>query len=249
MENPFGTAAGAKQEENQGFKELPLDVWFLARTSDRGGAAPFIKDTNEGVPFMFKSGMYCVGGDDKQVKANMFGSYCFFQAFIRPSYKDQGGPQSQEDYDTLSGRMTGIMNACLSPGIEGSEARWANTMAQLSAYAAELANSTDPEIRTTAEMFDVPNSDGLRDNAAYMATVFALLLRTSPRQVIVNLKIDKGKNGDRNDTVVGSFKDAIEANAKTKAKVAIVPFESKEGETFGLYATAEADGEGDPTDF
>ncbi len=237
MQNPFGTAAGnKKQEESGGFTELPLGVWFLARTSDRGGAVPSIKDTREGVPFIFKTGLYCVGGDGKEVTPRMFGSYAFYQAFLRPNYSEQGGPQSQDDYDSLSGRLTGFINHTLSPGIEG-EARWANSMRQLVAYANELSESSDPDLRLTQSMFQVEGTDFI-DNAAYMATVFALLLRNSPRLVIVNQKVDKGKNGDRNDIVVGSVKDAIPSNAKTKTGATIEPFPSREGEVFDLYSEA-----------
>ena len=239
MENPFGTASGKNQEET-GFAELPLNEWFIARTSDRGGAVPSIKDTKEGVPFMFKSGLFCVGGDDVKVKKSMYGAYAFFSAFMRPNFKDQGGPQSQDDYDALSGRLTGFMNATLSPGIEDKEARWMNTMKQLVEYANELQESADPDLKLLPEMFDVEGTD-MRDNAAYMATVFALLLRNSPRLVIVNQRIDKGAKGDREDTVVGSFKDAIPANCKTKAGKPIEMFPDKEGEVFELYGKTEGD--------
>lgn len=239
MENPFGTASNKPQEES-GFTELPLGVWFLARTSDRGGAVPSIKDTRDGVPFIFKTGLFCVGGDGKTITPKMYGSYAFYQAFLRPNYSEQGGPQSQEDYDSLSGRLTGFINHTLSPGIEG-DARWANSMRQLVAYANELTESTDPDLRLTPDMFSVGD---LRDNAAYMATVFALLLRNSPRLVIINQKVDKGKNGDRNDIVVGSCKDAIAANAKTREGKPIEPFANREGEVFDLYTTSEDDGEG-----
>jgi hypothetical protein len=246
MENPFGSASNKPQEQSEGYAELPLEVWFLARTSDKGGAAPYIKDTREGVPFIFKTGLYCVGGDGTQVTRRNFGGYTFFQAFIRPNYSEQGGPQTQEEWDTLSGRLTGFINAVLSPGIEDKAERWSHSFQLLTGYATELANSNDPDLRTTGEMFDVDG--GMRDNASYMATVFALLLKSSPRQVIVNQKVDKGAKGDRNDIVVGSFKDAIAANAKTKAGAAIEPFPSKDGETFDLY-TVRAEGEGTPSDF
>lgn len=247
MENPFGTA-GDKPQTEQAFTELPLGKWFLARTSDRGGAVPQIKESREGVPFLFKTGLYVIGGDGESVKPNMYGKYCFFQAYLRPNYKDQGGPQSQEDYDSLSGRLTGFMNACLSSSIKDPAARWTNTMSQLVAYANELTDSADPDTKLTPTMFEVEGTD-LRDNAAYMGYVFALLLRTSPRNAIVNLKIDKGAKGDRNDVVVQTAKDATVKNATGRDGKTIEAFESREGEVFDLYPNPAEGEEGDAANF
>jgi len=235
----FGSAVGRKQEESVS-RELPIKQWFVARIATQGGAKPHIKDTNDGIPFMFKTGLYCVGGDGKVVKENMYGLYTFFNAFLRPNYKDQGGPKSQDDYDALNGRLVGFMNALLSPGIEDKEARWKNTLRQLGDYAVKLAESNDPETRCDANTFTLEG--GIVDNAAYMATVFVFLIKESPRNVIVNQRLDTGKDGDRNDLVVGSFKDAITDNAK-----GLQMFTSRDGESYEFYG-AEAES-ADPKNF
>jgi hypothetical protein len=235
VKDVFGSATGRKQEETTS-RELPVKQWFIARIATQGGAKPHIKYTNgDHLPFMFKTGLYCIGGDGKQVKENMYGLYTFFNAFLRPNYKDQGGPQSQDDYDALNGRLVGFMNALLSPGIEDKEARWANTQRQLGEYAGKLAEDSDSERRCDAGTFTLDG--GIVDNAAYMATVFVFLLIDSPRHVIVNQRVDKGKDGDRNDLVVGSYKDAIDGNAK-----GLTMFTSRDGEAYEFYgATSEED--------
>jgi len=239
VKDPFGSAQGKKQDEAVS-RELPIKQWFVARIATQGGAKPHIKDTNDGVPFMFKTGLYCIGGDGKGVKENMYGLYTFFNAFLRPNYKEQGGPQSQDDYDALNGRLVGFMNALLSPGIEDKDERWASTQAQLGAYAGKLAEDTDPERHITAATFTL--DDGIVDNAAYMATVFRFLVLDSPRNVIVNQRVDKGRDGDRHDLVVGSYKDAIEANAK-----GLKMFTSRDGEAYDFYGAAETSA--DPSNF
>jgi hypothetical protein len=228
----FGSAGNRKQEE-QVSRELPLKVWFVGRTSTMGGAVPSIVESRDGVPFKFKTGLACVGGDGKSVTDRMFGIHAFFNAFLRPNMKDQGGPSSQDDYDQLSGRLVGFMNACLSPGIEDKDARWQNTLGVLGNYAAKLAEDTDPERHLTANDFRV-NGGEIIDNAAYMAFVFVNLLKDAPRLVIINQRLDKGKNGDRNDIVVGSYKDAIAGNANGLAM-----FTSADGESYDLYGAAE----------
>ncbi len=248
MNDLFGTAASAPQQESTGPVELPTGKWFVARTSDRGGAAPKIVDGKDGQPFLFKTGLYVIGGDGKSVNSRMYGSYTFFQAFIRPNYKEQGGAQSQADFDALNGRLVGFMNTLLSPGVEDKEQRWVSTRSRLSAYAAILAEETDPDRRLTPDMFQVTLGDGSQgqDNANYMVRVFTLLLQAEPQYAIVNQKVDKGRNGDRNDLVVGSFKDATEKNSKT-TNGQLEMFESREGELFAFYG-ASTEGE-DPTTF
>jgi hypothetical protein len=250
MENPFGTASGREQTEQTARPDIPLGEWFIARTSDRGNAKPYIKDTRDGRPFIFKTGLFCVGGDGVKVVERMYGGYAFFQAFIHPNYKDQGGPQSQDDYDALSGRLTGFINAVLAAGIEDKNERWAASMSILASYASELAETTDPDKRVTGEMFDVTHDDGqeFRDNGAYMAEVFASLLREAPRLVIINQKIDKGRDGDRNDVVVGSFKDAISSNLKTKTGT-LQLFPDREGNKYELYDEATTGGDEDNSNF
>jgi hypothetical protein len=249
MENPFGTAANKPQTETTGVMDLPLNVWFLARTSDRGGAVPSLKYSTDGTPFLFKTGLSCVGGDGVEVTQQMRNSYTFLDAYLRPNFSDQGGPQTQDDFDQLSGRMTGFMNACLSPGIEDKDARWANTQAQLVAYANVLAEETDPDRKLTGAMFEIQTANGetVRDNAAYMVSVFALLLQSSPRLVIVNQRVQKLKDG-REKIVVGSFKDAISANAKTQKGKVIEPFPTRDGEVYELYGDSSGTGE-DATTF
>jgi hypothetical protein len=237
----FGTASGTKQEETVSV-ELPTGKWFVARTSDRGGAVPKLITGKDDQPFLFKTGLYVIGGDGKSVTERMYGKYTFFQAFIRPNYKDQGGPQSQADFDALNGRLVGFMNTLLSPGTEDKDARWQTSLTRLAEYAAVLKDETDPDLRLTPDMFVVTTEAGeqRQDNAAYMATVFTLLLRGAPEYLIVNQKVDKGRDGTRSDLVVGSFKDATEANAAKTTNGALSMFESRDGESFAFYGVNEA---------
>ena len=257
MNDLFGTASGAKQEETVSV-ELPVGKWFVARTSDRGGASPKLITGKDDQPFLFKTGLYVIGGDGKSISERMYGKYTFFQAFIRPNYKDQGGPLSQADFDALNGRLVGFMNTLLSPGIEDKDARWANTIRRLGEYAAVLKDETDPELRLTPGMFAVQvdvaaegqpeDIQERQDNAAYMVSVFVLLLKGSPEYLIVNQKVDKGRDGTRNDLVVGSFKDATEANAAKTTNGALSMFESREGERFEFYGVTPESAE-DVTQF
>jgi hypothetical protein len=241
----FGTASNTKQEESVSV-ELPTGKWFVARTSDRGGAAPKLITGKDDQPFLFKTGLYVIGGDGNTVTDRMYGKYTFFQAFIRPNYKDQGGPLSQADFDALNGRLVGFMNTLLSPGTEDKDARWQTTLTRLGEYAAVLKDETDPDLRLTPEMFatqvELENGsvEERQDNAAYMASVFVLLLKGAPEYAIVNQKVDKGRDGTRSDLVVGSFKDATEANAAKTTNGALTMFESREGELFQFYGVSEA---------
>lgn len=248
MNDLFGTASGAKQEETVSV-ELPIGKWFVARTSDRGGAAPKLIEGPTG-PFLFKTGLYVIGGDGKSVTSRMYGKYTFFQAFIRPNYKDQGGPKSQADHDALNGRLVGFMNTLLSPGTEDKDARWQTTLTRLGEYAKVLSDETDPELRLTPDMFavqvDISKDDEpeeiveRQDNAAYMASVFVLLLKGNPEYAIVNQKKDTGRDGTRDDLVVGSFKDATEKNAAKTSNGKLSMFESREGELFEFYGETAA---------
>jgi hypothetical protein len=250
MKDLFGTAASAVQAESTGPAELPTGKWFAARTSDRGGASPTIVMGKDDQPFLFKTGLYAVGGDGKTVTEKMYGAYTFFQAFIRPNYKEQGGPQSQADYDALNGRLVGFMNTLLSPGIEDKEARWNNTLSRLGAFAGLLKDESDPDKHLEPAMFAVTLGDGStgQDNAHYMVRVFTMLLLDQPGLAIVNQKLDKGRNGDRNDLVVGSYKDATVANSKT-TNGQLVMFTSREGEVFAFVDPASNGGGSDVTAF
>jgi hypothetical protein len=252
----FGTAAGAAQEETISV-DLPIGKWFVARTSDRGGAAPRLIEGATG-PFLFKTGLYVIGGDGKSITERMYGKYTFFQAFIRPNYKDQGGPKSQADHDALNGRLVGFMNTLLAPGTEDKDTRWQTTLTRLGEYAKVLSTETDSDLKLTPEMFSVQvdiaaegepeNIVERQDNAAYMASVFVILLTGSPEYAIVNQKLDTGRDGTRSDLVVGSFKDATEKNAAKTSNGKLFMFESREGETFEFYGESAVSAE-DVTQF
>jgi hypothetical protein len=147
------------------------------------------------------------------------------------------------------------MNTLLAPGTEDKDARWQTTLTRLGEYAAVLKDETDPDLRLTPEMFatqvELENGsvEERQDNAAYMASVFVLLLKGAPEYAIVNQKVDKGRDGTRSDLVVGSFKDATEvgsfkdateANAAKTTNGALTMFESREGELFQFYGVSEA---------
>ena len=225
-----------KQEANSGGLELPEKIYFIGRTSDKDKAGPQIVSTHEGVPFMFKTGVFAIGGDGEKVTPRHYGRYGFFSAYIRPNYKDQGGPQNQEEWNTLSGRLVAFINATLSPGIEDDDEAWTNAYDQLAAFAAEVADDVATPMKP--EFFDVEGSE-FRDNAAYLASVFAMLLMASPRTLVVTVEKQARRNDpDKIDTVIRAFRAGTAENAARSGKLNIYP--SRDGEQFEFAPTTSA---------
>lgn len=216
-----------KQEASGAGLELPEKVYFVGRTSDKEKAGPQIVSSKDGAPFLFKVGVFAIGGDGESVTPKHYGRYAFFSAFLRPNYKDQGGPQNQDEWNTLSGRLVSFINATLSPGIEGDDDAWLNSYDRLAEYAAELNDRAAQPIKP--EFFD--NPDGTRDNAAYLASVFAALLQESPRTVLVSVVREKRRNDpSKVDTNVLGYRAGTAEEAAKAGKLTIFP--SRDGELF-----------------
>jgi hypothetical protein len=239
MEDLFGMRE--VKQKGASYDELPQNVYLVARTSDKEKAGPRIVENRDGEPFLFKTGVFVIGGDGEKVGKKFFGRYAWFSAFLRPNYKEQGGPQTQEEWNTLSGRLVSFINATLSPGIEDEEAAWNNSYDQLANYALELKDATQP---LTPDMFNLP--EGGRDGAAYMASVFAGLLRTSPRTILASTVQEAQRNDPtRIDTNVRGYRAGTAEEAAKAGRLAIFPNRDGVVEYEFAPSTVAEDGEED----
>jgi hypothetical protein len=89
------------------------------------------------------------------------------------------------------------------------------------------------------EFFDVEGTE-FRDNAAYLASVFAMLLMASPRTLVVTVEKQARRNDpDKIDTVIRAFRAGTAENAARSGKLNIYP--SRDGEQFEFAPTVSAD--------
>jgi hypothetical protein len=231
---------GTKQDFTGGAgPELPEGVYFVGRTGTASDGkewkAPQIVYTREDqVPFMFKAWIEAVGGDGEKVTTAMYGRGGRFTAFIRPNMKEQGGPQNQEDYNLLSARLVSFITTVLSPGIEDEEAAWDYAYDQLGEYAGTVADTIKPEFFEVGEF---------RDNAAYIASIFASLLAESPRTVIVSIgRQARRDDPNKTETLIRGYRPGTVEEAARSGNLQI--FANRNGVTEAEFtpsvATADA---------
>lgn len=217
--------AGAAPSEAPIYEDLPPGVWCIGKTAteENGKAAPEVRtfdskkdidpETGEAMKVrMFNVGLLCLGGESKLDSQKHGNKTCFFSAFLNPGEREL----EHDDQKFISGRLTGFLNACYSPGVgyefaskeeapQRTAARWVHTISEL--------KKVQQQEEITPEQYK-------GDKARFIAGLAVAGLKESSKLVLFKTTARKRNDTGETRIEVGQIEDYTPENCK-KRKVAM----------------------------